>query len=169
MLSSLFCALALNCIGRKLSSQVEEKDQNRNSIRSFSKERAYWPTKKWKIKAPQEAGIRSNKLKELEEYLFQTTGTEEDREGIRTDALLIIKNGYLVYEKYARGYQKNSMHLLWSVAKGFVNAILGIAVKENLISLTDPAFKYHKGLDRWEHRKITIKYLLQHQSGPLLE
>jgi CubicO group peptidase (beta-lactamase class C family) len=127
--------------------------------------RAYWPTDGWRVKRPEDVGMSAAKLKAMDEYAFTRVGPEAERRGIRTDGLVIIKNGYLVFEKYAGGFNKDRVHLTWSVSKSFTNALYGIAVKEGRLKVEDPAYKYYKALDRGDHRKITIDHLLRMSSG----
>ncbi len=127
--------------------------------------RAYWPTQAWQIKKPEEMGVNTKALTALEGYAFARTGNDQDRKGIRTDGLVIVKGGYLVYEKYARGFDKDRPHLAWSVSKSFVNALYGIAKQQGLLSLDDPASKHYKPLDRGHHKAITLRQILNMTPG----
>lgn len=128
--------------------------------------RDYWPTQGWKKKSPESLGMDPAKLKEMEDYAFTIEGNEEDRKGTRTDSVVIIKDGYLVYEKYARGYSDTDKHLIWSITKSYINTLVGIAVKEGRIGLDDPIYKYIPELpDTDLHRKITIRHLMNMSSG----
>ena len=146
---------------------VEDKaiSMKPSPFRAPAKKRDYWPTKTWRVKAPAQLGMSAEALKKVEEYAFTRTGPESERKGIRTDGLVIIKDGYLVYEKYAGGFDKNKVHLTWSDGKSFVNALYGIAVKEGRLKVSDPAYKYWPSLKRGDHRKITIDHLLRMSSG----
>jgi CubicO group peptidase (beta-lactamase class C family) len=101
--------------------------------KAIKRQRDYWPTKGWKTKTPAEVGLKKDALEELTKYAFTRTGDDKNRKGTRTDGLIIIKNGYLVFEKYARGYNKDKPHLTWSMSKSFVNTLYGIAVKQGKI------------------------------------
>ena len=101
----------------------------------------------------------------MEAYAFTRTGPESERAGIRTDGVVIIKDGYLVYERYAGGFSKDKRHLIWSCSKSFTNALYGIAVKEGRLKVSDPAWRYYPPLDRGEHRRITIDHLLHMSAG----
>ncbi|MCB9638070.1 MAG: serine hydrolase [Myxococcales bacterium] len=127
--------------------------------------RDYWPTQGWKLKKPEEMGVNSQGLKALEDYTFARAGNEVDRKGIRTDGLVIVKNGYLVYEKYARGFDKDRPHLAWSVSKSFVNALYGIAKKKGLLEVDAPVARYYKPMDRGQHKGVTLRHLLNMTPG----
>jgi len=126
---------------------------------------SYWPTKGWITKKPQSLGMKVSYLKEMEKYTFSRQKPEKDRKGIRTDGVVIIYKGFLVFEKYGGGFDKNKIHLTWSDAKSYVNALYGIAVKENRLKIKDPAWKYYPSLNRGDHKKITVDMLLRMSSG----
>jgi CubicO group peptidase (beta-lactamase class C family) len=129
--------------------------------KAIKRQRDYWPTKGWKTKTPAEVGLKKDALEELTKYAFTRTGDDKNRKGTRTDGLIIIKNGYLVFEKYARGYNKDKPHLTWSMSKSFVNTLYGIAVKQGKIKMSDKAAKYYKPLQTTQHHKaITLQHLL---------
>ncbi|WCL49140.1 serine hydrolase domain-containing protein [Leptospira sp. GIMC2001] len=128
--------------------------------------RDYWPTQAWRVSKPEAQGMNSSKLLEMEKYAFTIEGTPEDRQGTRTDGVVIIRNGYLVYENYGRGYSAEQKHLIWSIAKSYTNALVGVAVSKGLVQLDDPAYKYVPELGHSEeHKKITIRHILNMSSG----
>ena len=161
----LILSLLLGC-QKRISDEITPQDYDKNGgIRPVTKQRDYWPTQDWRVKEPGELRINQKSLKILEEYLFTTQGEDSQKEGIRTEALLIVKGGYLVYERYGRGYGQNTKRLAWSMSKSFVNALLGIATGEGRLKLTDAAYRYFPALDQPETHKITVKNLLEHTSG----
>ncbi len=128
--------------------------------------RSYWPTKGWRTKTLKEAGWKESEFQKFEDYTFTITGTEEDRLGTRTDGVVIIHKGFLVYERYARGYSAEDKHLIWSITKSYINALVGRAIQKGLMNLDDPAYTYVPELNSTEaHRKITIRHLLTMTSG----
>ena len=80
----------------------------------------------------------------LEEYAFPLAQEKEDnsRSGIRTNAVLAIKDGKVAYERYSRGYNATRKHKIWSIGKSFLNALTAIAVKENKLRLEDSICNY---------------------------
>lgn len=135
-------------------------------LSELARKRNYWPTKGWRTKKPKDVGFDPVKLSLAEAYTFQKVGSEDERKGVRSDSLVIIKNGYLVYERYARNFSKETPHLLWSVSKSVVNAFYGIAVLEGKLKINDPAHKYFFALNKdGEYKEITIHHLLQMSSG----
>jgi CubicO group peptidase (beta-lactamase class C family) len=124
-----------------------------------------WPSPDWKEASPESQGMSSEKLKKVEDYAFSLTGTEEERKGIRSDGLVIIRNGHIVYEKYGRTFTKDTPHLIWSVTKSIVNTLYGIAERKGQISLNDPASKYIPSLNIPSHKDILLKDFMTMTSG----
>ena len=71
----------------------------------------------------------------MEQHAFTLSGQDTERLGVRTDSLLILHRGQLVYERYGRGFEKDNPHLLWSITKSIMGTVVGRAVKEELIEL----------------------------------
>lgn len=124
-----------------------------------------YPGVEWAELSPEKAGINREKLKNLEQYLFTTTGTEADRKGIRTDAFVLVRGGNIVFERYGREFKSNRKHLIWSVTKSFVNTLVGLAVADNKLKVTDSAAQYYPALAGGGKEKIQIDHLLRMSSG----
>lgn len=92
------------------------------------KERPYWPTNGWET-APMEAhDIDPAKMELANQFA---------REDQLSRALLVIKDGYLVYENYYGNggiYQSTN---LWSVTKSFSSALVGILIDDHTIGSTN--------------------------------
>jgi len=128
------------------------------------KTRTYWPTEDWRTAEGPEA-LDAAGAAEVDSYLFTRTGNDLDRKGIRTDGVVVIRGGKIVFEKYARGYTRETPHLIWSAAKSFTSALVGIAVAEGRFKLTDPAHKYYPSLKDGMKSEITVEHILQMSSG----
>lgn len=124
-----------------------------------------YPGVEWAELSPEKAGINREKLKNLEQYLFTTAGTEADRKGIRTDAFVLVRGGNIVFERYGREFKSNRKHLIWSVTKSFVNTLVGLAVADNKLKVTDNAVQYYPALAGGGKEKIQIDHLLRMSSG----
>ena len=86
------------------------------------------------------------------------------------DGLLVIKNGYLVAERYFNDFGPHDAHQLWSVTKSFLSALVGIALDKGLIADLDgkvmayfPEYTY-EGMDP-RFYDITIRDLLSMRMG----
>jgi CubicO group peptidase (beta-lactamase class C family) len=98
--------------------------------------RASWPTEKWP-EVLVNPSAKAAELKALEDYAFTIVGKPEERLGFRTNALLVVKNGAIVYEKYARGFDASKRQLSWSVAKSISSTLIGVALHQKLLTLDD--------------------------------
>jgi len=89
--------------------------------------------------------------------------TTADGKTVYSRAVLVIYDGNIVAEKYAPGFDKNTVLLGWSMSKSFTSAMIGILVKENKLSVDAPA-----PVAAWANtkkQKITLKQLLQQTTG----
>jgi CubicO group peptidase (beta-lactamase class C family) len=84
----------------------------------------------------------------------------------KTVAFLIIKNDTIQYEKYFKGYDKESIVPSFSMAKSVTSILIGCAIDEGLIkSVDEPITNYIPELSKNGFDKVTIKHLLQMTSG----
>jgi CubicO group peptidase (beta-lactamase class C family) len=80
-------------------------------------------------------------------------------------AVVVVKDGNIVAERYAPGFGVNTPLLSYSVAKSFTNALLGILVRQGRLRVDQPV-----GAPEWTgtedpRGKITIEDLLRMESG----
>ena len=78
-------------------------------------------------------------------------------------AFMVLHKGIPVAEAYKPQFNQKTRLLSWSMAKSFINAMVGILVKEGKLDVLKPT-----GLDEWkndERSKITLNDLMQMQSG----
>lgn len=127
---------------------------------------AYWPTSGWRYCAPEEVGMDSEKLKELNDEIRILLELHVD-----VNSVLIIKDGYVVAEQhYSEDYTAQSLHSIFSCTKSLTSACMGIAIGQGLISDVDvPMTAYFQGyeianLDEAK-QAITLHHLLTMSSG----
>ena len=85
---------------------------------------------------------------------------------LKTVAFLVVKDGSIVHEEYWDGYGENSVSNSFSMAKSFVSALAGIALKEGKIkSIEDPVGNYLPEFNEGDKKKIKIRHLLTMSSG----
>ena len=83
--------------------------------------------------------------------------------GKSTRAVLVIYKGQILVEKYAPGFNENSILTGWSMAKGITNALLAILVNKKLLDIhKKPVFEEWRNDIR---NKITIEDLMHMSSG----
>ena len=117
-----------------------------------------WPQPDWQS----QTRVESAALAELEQYAFPERDDVE-RTGVRTDALLVIRDGQIVYERYAEPTTARTAHLTWSMAKSLLATTLGVAYGEGRFKLDAPAAQYYPAMA--EHPQIKIGHLLNWASG----
>jgi CubicO group peptidase (beta-lactamase class C family) len=82
-----------------------------------------------------------------------------------TYALLVVKSGRIVYERYAAGASAMYLQYSWSMAKSITQALAGILVRDGRLDLHAPA-----AVPEWQspgdpRRAITLDQLLRMSSG----
>jgi CubicO group peptidase (beta-lactamase class C family) len=78
----------------------------------------------------------------------------------KIDSLLIIRNGYLVFEEYYNNYKRESLHSIQSVTKSFTSALIGIAVEAGSIKDLDQriiSYFPNKKIENNDYRKMSIR------------
>ena len=85
-------------------------------------------------------------------------------------ALLVLKDGEIVYENYFQGTQPEDRRISWSVAKSYISAVVGILLEEGAIeSIDDPVTKYAPDLKGTAYDRATLKQVLQMASGVVFD
>ena len=109
-----------------------------------------------KIKNPNELGINQSNIDNLFNLSFQDKSTQ---------SVVLLKNGQLVGERYADGFNKDSYGTSWSMAKSFYAALILISIdRGEIISLDEKASNYLPFFDD-KRSVITIRQLLNMSSG----
>ncbi|KIN60205.1 6-aminohexanoate-dimer hydrolase [Sulfitobacter noctilucae] len=81
-------------------------------------------------------------------------------------ALVVLKEGAIVYEDYFQGTTASDRRISWSVAKSYLSALVGILIDEGAIaSIDDPVIKYVPGLRGTAYDGATLRNVLQMSSG----
>jgi CubicO group peptidase (beta-lactamase class C family) len=125
---------------------------------SLSAHAENWPAEQW----PTGPSITGPALEALENYAFPTRN-DTTHQGVRTDALLVIRDGQLIYERYAGPTTVDTPHLTWSISKSLMATVLGVAYGEGRFKLQDPVAKFYPPLQK--HPDMTLADLLHWASG----
>ncbi len=93
-----------------------------------SNERTYWPTNGWQTSSLEDHQMDADKMAIADQF------AENDP---LARALLVVKDGYLVYENYygEGGIDKSTN--LWSVTKSYTSALVGLLMDDQILSSTD--------------------------------
>lgn len=80
-----------------------------------------------------------------------------------TRAVLVLKGGKLIAEQYAKGFNKDSKHIGWSMTKSVFNSLIGIAIKQGKLEGIHQTHLFPEWTDKRKH--ISLKSILQMNSG----
>jgi len=122
----------------------------------YSQDTTKWPL--GDIMPKKNTGIDTLKLEDISKKLISDNAYNGN-----AFAFIVIHKGIPVAEAYKPQFSKKTRLLSWSMAKSFINAMVGILVKQGKFDINKPA-----GLEEWngdERSKITLNDLMQMQSG----
>jgi CubicO group peptidase (beta-lactamase class C family) len=88
----------------------------------------YWPTEGWRYSLPEAQGMLSSHLIDMRNFLNTLA--------IPLDSVLIVRNGYIVYEEYPSWHTETMRHILYSCTKSFASAVTGIALGQGYFNGT---------------------------------
>ena len=85
-------------------------------------------------------------------------------------ALVVLKDGQIVYENYFLGTSAEDRRISWSVAKSYLSALVGILLDEGKIdSLDDPVTIYAPALKGGAYDGATLRHVLHMSSGVVFD
>ena len=83
-----------------------------------------------------------------------------------TNALLVMKDGRIVYENYRNNSGPDTRFMGWSMTKSLTSLMVGMALQEGRIrSLDDPIDAYLPELKGGGYEGVTIRQIMQMRSG----
>lgn len=93
-------------------------------------------------------------------------GYDAFAEATFTNAMMVLKDGEVVFEDYRNRMTPNQRHIAFSMSKTFTAMLVGIALdKGEIRSLDDPAQTYVPALAGTGYDGVTIRQILQMRSG----
>jgi CubicO group peptidase (beta-lactamase class C family) len=117
----------------------------------------YFPSdNSWDISIPEEQGVSSEKVNKLLDLSFSDSATQ---------SVVVIKNGKIISEKYAAGFDKDSHGTSWSMAKSYYAALIGISIDKGEIKSLDDKVSDYLEYYNDERSKITLRDILDMSSG----
>ena len=124
---------------------------------SLSVSAAYFPdNQSWIKSSPEEEGVSTEKVNKLIDLSFSDDATQ---------AVVVVKNGKIISEKYADGYDINSHGTSWSMAKSYYAALVGISIDKGEIKSLDERVSNYLDYFNDARSDITIRDLLDMSSG----
>ncbi len=119
-------------------------------------ENPVYPGADWETSSPEAEGMAAAPLEDINSYCVD--------HGCR--AVVVLRHGKIVWERYWNGWTQASTDNSWSMAKSVVSALVGIAINEGKIKgLDEPAADF---IPEWKgspREAITIGELLSMTSG----
>jgi len=125
------------------------------SFNSASEELLY-PNAGWVEGSPQQVAIEPSKMHRLFELSFEDPATQ---------AVVLIKDGLLIGERYAEGFDRHSPATSWSMAKSFYAALIGISIDRGEIGHLDDKVGKYLSYFNDDRSEITLRHLLDMTSG----
>lgn len=101
-------------------------------------------------------------------YTFEgrTYTPEQFIERTFTNALLVLKDGRIIHERYRNLTNESSRFIAFSMTKSITSLLIGIALQEKRIaSIDDPVTRYLPELRSGAYDGVTIRQVLQMRSG----
>ncbi len=117
---------------------------------------AVFPKQEWESKTPDTVGIESEKVEYLFDLAFQDQATQ---------SAVLIKNGYIIKERYSESFDQESYGTSWSMAKSFYAALIGISIDRGEINSLDDKVSNYVDYYNDERSEITIRQILNMTSG----
>ena len=117
---------------------------------------AVFPEQEWESKTPDSVGIESEKVEYLFDLAFQDQATQ---------SAVLIKNGYIIKERYSESFDQESYGTSWSMAKSFYAALIGISIDRDEINSLDDKVSDYVDYYNDERSEITIRQILNMTSG----
>jgi CubicO group peptidase (beta-lactamase class C family) len=129
----------------------------------------------WAVATPTEVGLDATRLSELGKFLGQWPQHN-------VHAVVVVRRGKLVFERYFRGRERHWMewsrsvqfsptqkHDIRSISKSVTSLLIGVAVSEDRLPPLDSSvieyFREYADLSTPENRRITFRHLLTMSHG----
>ena len=121
-----------------------------------SSESGVFPGDEWTTKSAPDLDIDQGKVDRLFDLSFEDDATQ---------GVVLIKDGYLIGERYADGFDSSSFGTSWSMAKSFYASLIGISIDRGEIKSLDDKVSDYLSYFNDERSEITIRDILNMASG----
>ncbi|MEW5915790.1 MAG: serine hydrolase [Gemmatimonadota bacterium] len=123
----------------------------------------YVPQGDWRVAEPEQVGIDASAIARLTRHL-----ASNEIRGL--SSLLIVREGYLVTERYFNGSSRDDVHTMQSVSKSVTSLVTGIAVDHGRVDPEARVFTIlpaYGDLAASDTRKqsVTLRHLLEMRAG----
>jgi CubicO group peptidase (beta-lactamase class C family) len=125
-------------------------------------QRDYWPTAGWRTAAPSQQGMDPQVLDDLD--------TQVPQQYPQVRSLLVVRHGYLVYERYWQGFDAADGHEIHSITKSITSALVGITLADHKLKSLDQSVGELLAAHLPRHpdprlRQVTVRQLLTMTGG----
>jgi CubicO group peptidase (beta-lactamase class C family) len=125
-------------------------------------QRDYWPTAGWRTAAPGDQGMDPQLLGDLDTQVLERYP--------QVRSLLVVRHGYLVYERYWHGFDAADGQELHSITKSIISALVGITLGDHKLKSLDQTVEQLLAPHLPKHpdprlRKVTVRQLLTMTGG----
>jgi CubicO group peptidase (beta-lactamase class C family) len=130
---------------------------NRNTKERLIMQRDYWPTNEWQFSNLNTLDMESKKVSKLDSLITS--------EYSNITGIVVVKDGYVTYERYFNGFEVDDTHHVASVTKSVLSALIGIAIEKGFIKDVNQRVleffpEYVPLPDHHQKQDITIRHLL---------
>ena len=87
------------------------------------------------------------------------------RDRTDTDALLILKDGIIIEERYFHEMARSTPHILMSVSKSILGLLIGILIDQKIFKAADKVCAILPELNSTAYKEATIRDLLDMRTG----
>jgi CubicO group peptidase (beta-lactamase class C family) len=120
-----------------------------------------WPIGS-KVQTSIQDGVNRKLLVQAIDDAFLDTDSDHPK---KTRAVVVVRNGEIIAEKYAEGFDAFTPQIGWSMSKSITNTMIGVLVKKRGFDIYQPA-----PIPEWREaddprNKITTDHLLRMSSG----
>ena len=115
-----------------------------------------FPDSQWSLASAESVGLRSEDVNRLFDLSFEDSATQ---------GVALFKQGMLIDERYADGFNQDSLATSWSVAKSFYAALIGISIDRGEINSLDDKVSEYLDYFKDNRRDMTLRQLLNMTSG----
>lgn len=151
-------ALITECFGRPLPERAVGTAEPPPQPAAWP---VYWPTNGWRSADPAALGFDAAALDAAVHFATDHS---------RTQALVVVRHGYIASERYAEGSSATVRHESFSMAKSVASALIGIAIEHGMLPGTNRRLCEVYG--EWDcadgsdpRSRITIDHVMNISSG----
>jgi CubicO group peptidase (beta-lactamase class C family) len=101
--------------------------------------------------------------------LGMSIGREAFLKATATDAIVVLRDGEVVFESYRRGNDARTPHILMSASKAVIGLLAGVLQHEGAVDLEAPVQRYVPEVEGTVYHSATLRHLLDMRSGAVFD